>query len=329
MQIFVVDVAGGDKVPRKGGPGVTAADLLVDQQDRPGAAGRRRPRRDAPRRRPPCGAGKPTLLISLREDPTAAAVADVGARAGPGPRARVRTARRDRRPARSAAGGRCCRWSGRAASSRSAGPGRPPCTWSPRRSARSAGTTRRSGWSSRRAPAWPSGRWPRRSSCPPAGAPPPSTQRITADVAGALRPRAGAHGGRARDAHLAELHADLGPAGGLTATEQVLLGRIGEEPGRWTGTTRVVAGRPAAAAHHRRARARVRPPGCRRSRRGPMHPRCRSVRTPAEVLTGEDAVRLPLPGGWVATAWGGELHRGGAGLRRGSPARSRTAGAAA
>jgi urease accessory protein len=29
VQIFVVDVAGGDKVPRKGGPGVTRADLLV------------------------------------------------------------------------------------------------------------------------------------------------------------------------------------------------------------------------------------------------------------------------------------------------------------
>ncbi|SNQ52045.1 Urease accessory protein UreG [Frankia canadensis] len=28
-QIFVVDVAGGDKVPRKGGPGVTSSDLLV------------------------------------------------------------------------------------------------------------------------------------------------------------------------------------------------------------------------------------------------------------------------------------------------------------
>jgi urease accessory protein len=28
-QIFVVDVAGGDKIPRKGGPGVTRADLLV------------------------------------------------------------------------------------------------------------------------------------------------------------------------------------------------------------------------------------------------------------------------------------------------------------
>jgi len=28
-QVFVIDVAGGDKVPRKGGPGVTTADLLV------------------------------------------------------------------------------------------------------------------------------------------------------------------------------------------------------------------------------------------------------------------------------------------------------------
>jgi len=28
-QVFVIDVAGGDKVPRKGGPGVTSADLLV------------------------------------------------------------------------------------------------------------------------------------------------------------------------------------------------------------------------------------------------------------------------------------------------------------
>ena len=29
VQIFVLDVAGGDKVPRKGGPGVTPSDLLV------------------------------------------------------------------------------------------------------------------------------------------------------------------------------------------------------------------------------------------------------------------------------------------------------------
>jgi urease accessory protein len=40
-QIYVIDVAGGDKVPRKGGPGVTRADLLVinktDLADRVGA----------------------------------------------------------------------------------------------------------------------------------------------------------------------------------------------------------------------------------------------------------------------------------------------------
>ncbi|MYT28793.1 MULTISPECIES: GTP-binding protein, partial [unclassified Streptomyces] len=28
-QIFVIDTAGGDDIPRKGGPGVTTADLLV------------------------------------------------------------------------------------------------------------------------------------------------------------------------------------------------------------------------------------------------------------------------------------------------------------
>ena len=31
--------------------------------------------------------------------------------------------------------------------------------------------------------------------------------------------------------------------------------------------------------------------------------------TDVDVRTGEDAVRLPLPGGWVSTAWGTELHR--------------------
>jgi urease accessory protein len=29
LQIFVIDVAGGDKVPRKGGPGISRSDLLV------------------------------------------------------------------------------------------------------------------------------------------------------------------------------------------------------------------------------------------------------------------------------------------------------------
>ena len=29
MTIYVIDVAGGDKIPRKGGPGITRSDLLV------------------------------------------------------------------------------------------------------------------------------------------------------------------------------------------------------------------------------------------------------------------------------------------------------------
>jgi urease accessory protein len=74
-QIFVIDVAGGDKVPRKGGPGVTRSDLLVINKtdlapmvgadlsvmDREAAAVR---------------AGRPVLFTSLREDPAAASVAD-------------------------------------------------------------------------------------------------------------------------------------------------------------------------------------------------------------------------------------------------------------
>lgn len=73
-QVFVVDVAGGDKVPRKGGPGVTMSDLLVvnktDLAPMVGAS-LRVMADDAARVRE----GRPTLLISLREDPTAAPVA--------------------------------------------------------------------------------------------------------------------------------------------------------------------------------------------------------------------------------------------------------------
>jgi len=73
-QVFVVDVAGGDKVPRKGGPGVTMSDLLVvnktDLAPMVGAS-LRVMAEDAARVRE----GRPTLLISLREDPTAAPVA--------------------------------------------------------------------------------------------------------------------------------------------------------------------------------------------------------------------------------------------------------------
>ncbi|MGY1624587.1 urease accessory protein UreG [Geodermatophilus sp. SYSU D00965] len=75
VQVFVVDVAGGDKVPRKGGPGVTASDLLVvNKTDLAPLVGADLDvmRRDAARVR----GGRPTLLVSLREDPSAGPVAD-------------------------------------------------------------------------------------------------------------------------------------------------------------------------------------------------------------------------------------------------------------
>jgi urease accessory protein len=73
-QIFVIDVAGGDKVPRKGGPGVTISDLLVINKvdlaplvgadlgvmERDAAAVRR---------------GRPVVFTSLVTDPRATAVA--------------------------------------------------------------------------------------------------------------------------------------------------------------------------------------------------------------------------------------------------------------
>jgi urease accessory protein len=75
QQIFVVDVAGGDKVPRKGGPGVTAADLLVvNKTDLAPLVGADLTvmDRDAKARR----GDLPTVFLSLVEDRTAAPVAD-------------------------------------------------------------------------------------------------------------------------------------------------------------------------------------------------------------------------------------------------------------
>ncbi len=73
-QIFVIDVAGGDKVPRKGGPGVTYSDLLVvnktDLAERVGAdLGVMRRDSDAVRD------GRPTAFVSLTDDPAATVVA--------------------------------------------------------------------------------------------------------------------------------------------------------------------------------------------------------------------------------------------------------------
>ncbi|RDH79075.1 urease accessory protein UreG [Mycolicibacterium moriokaense] len=73
VQIFVVDVAGGDKVPRKGGPGVTFSDLLViNKTDLAPFVGAdlNVMRRDAAAAR----GQRPTVLISLTDDPSAAPV---------------------------------------------------------------------------------------------------------------------------------------------------------------------------------------------------------------------------------------------------------------
>jgi urease accessory protein len=74
-QIFVVDVSGGDKVPRKGGPGVTAADLLViNKTDLAPMVGADLSvmDRDARARRHEL----PTVFLSLAEDKQATPVAD-------------------------------------------------------------------------------------------------------------------------------------------------------------------------------------------------------------------------------------------------------------
>ena len=75
VQVFVVDVAGGDKVPRKGGPGVTTADLLViNKRDLAPLVGADLGvmTSDADRVRE----GRPVALVSLREDPAAGPVVD-------------------------------------------------------------------------------------------------------------------------------------------------------------------------------------------------------------------------------------------------------------
>jgi urease accessory protein len=74
-QIFVVDVAGGDKIPRKGGPGVTTADLLViNKTDLAPLVGADLSvmERDARARR----GELPTIFLSIAQDKQATAVAD-------------------------------------------------------------------------------------------------------------------------------------------------------------------------------------------------------------------------------------------------------------
>jgi len=75
LQLFVIDVAGGDKVPRKGGPGVTRSDLLVvNKTDLAPLVGADLSvmERDALLQR----GERPTVFLSLVDDPGAAVVAE-------------------------------------------------------------------------------------------------------------------------------------------------------------------------------------------------------------------------------------------------------------
>jgi urease accessory protein len=75
VQLFVIDVAGGDKVPRKGGPGITTSDLLViNKVDLAPMVGADLDvmRADSARMR----GERPFVMVSLREDPQGSAVAD-------------------------------------------------------------------------------------------------------------------------------------------------------------------------------------------------------------------------------------------------------------
>ena len=133
-----------------------------------------------------------------------------------------------------------------------------------------------------------------------------SVQRVHATVAGALTLAPEPTVVTARAHHRAELLAELADGARLTATEQVLLGRAGEEPGRWTGTMRVVrAGHPLL--HTTISLGPGAPAWL-----PPVAPRAYaatlSLGTTLPVATGQDAVRLPLDDGWSATAWGTELH---------------------
>jgi urease accessory protein len=73
VQLFVIDVAGGDKVPRKGGPGITRSDLLViNKTDLAPLVGADLAVMEADARRMR-GKG-PTVFLSIVDDPCATPV---------------------------------------------------------------------------------------------------------------------------------------------------------------------------------------------------------------------------------------------------------------
>ncbi|HEV7653489.1 MAG TPA: urease accessory protein UreD [Mycobacteriales bacterium] len=140
----------------------------------------------------------------------------------------------------------------------------------------------------------------------PAAAGAPSGTTVALDVAGALDLALAPTVVTARATHVATTTARLGPEGRLRLTERVVLGRAGAGPGRWTGTVRVERdGRPLLHTSQE-----LGPGGA--GWAAPFTPRAYAAElvldgSTVDPAVGTDTVRLPLDGGWTATAWGAEL----------------------
>jgi urease accessory protein len=116
----------------------------------------------------------------------------------------------------------------------------------------------------------------------------------------------------ARAAHVSTVEARLGPGAELRLIERVVLGRAAEGPGRWTGTVRVERDRPLLHTTQELG------PGA-AGWAHPFTPRAYASElvldgSSVDPAVGPDAVRLPLAGGWVATAWADHLDAALAGL---------------
>ena len=162
-QIFVLDTAGGDDVPRKGGPGVAIGRPARDQQGRPRAARRRRRRPHARRRRRRRRSG-PVLPTSLRDAGRRGRASPTGcARSSPAWKVPAHDVRavgaRSRSPGATAA--TCSSTCARSRRWPSAAPATACCSSAARRR-RSAATSWRSTSSSAPAPACRSAPSPRR-----------------------------------------------------------------------------------------------------------------------------------------------------------------------
>ena len=272
VQIFVIDVAGGDDIPRKGGPGIVRSRPARDQQGGSRRARRLRPRADADatprqaRRRGRCSSCRSRL------DPPARARRRVGARAGrrasapaSSPRRRSRTTMatttspppattsshagrlrlarraprrpvgRQRRPTATSrtphASSRAAR-AGRGSCSSRRSPGRSPATGS--RSSVDVAAGRRARARARTPPRSPTRRRrraPPRLRCASPGRGSPGSPQPLILAAGCDLD--------------ASLELELAPGAAAVTRELVVLGRHGEEPGRYRSRLRAeLAGAP-------------------------------------------------------------------------------------